>query len=156
MHIYMKADNIPGSAKDDKHKGWIELESFNLGVNCPSQMITGKMGDRQFSLPEFIEPLVVKKIDQSSGKLFDCATSGKVIPQVIIAISGDKTDYLKYTLNDVIITSRNIEAHNGAGVIESCTLSYSKISETYTHVDATGSAQSPFTSGYDLKEAKKQ
>ena len=89
MHIYMKIDKIPGSATDEKHKGWIELESFNLGVNAPSQMITGKMGDRQYSIPDFVAPTFTKKIDKSSGGLFDCATSGKVIPQVLIVFTGD-------------------------------------------------------------------
>jgi type VI protein secretion system component Hcp len=56
---------------------------------------------------------------------------------------------------DVMITSRNIEALNGAGVIESGTLSYSKISEKHTQANSSGKAQSPFTTGYDLKEAKK-
>jgi len=155
MHIYMKMDKIPGSATDKAHKDWIELEGFNLGVNCPSPMISGKMADRQFSLPEFIEPTFTKKIDKSSGGLFDHATSGKVIPQVTIAMTGNDTDYLTYTLTNVIITSRNIEAHNGAGVIESGTLSYSKISETHTQAGANGKLSSPFTTGYNLEEAKK-
>ena len=155
MHIYMKADKIPGSATDKDHKDWIELESFNLGVECPSPMISGKMGDRQFSLPQFVAPTFTKKIDKSSGALFDHATSGKVIPQVTIAITGDKTDYLNYTLTNVIITSRNIEAYNGAGVVESGTLSYSKISETHTQTSANGQSTSPFTTGYNLEAAKK-
>ena len=155
MHIYIKYYNIPGNATDTKHKDWIELESFNLGVNCPSAMVAGKMNDRQYNLPEFIAPTFTKKIDRASGKLFDHATSGEVIPQVIISISGDQTEFLQYTMYNVMITSRNIEALNGAGVIESGTLSYSKISEKHTQTDASGKAQSPFTTGYDLKEAKK-
>ena len=155
MHIYMKVDKITGSVTDSKYKGWIELESFNLGVNCTSKMVTGKMSDRQFSLPEFLAPCFTKKIDQSSGALFDCATSGKVISQVTIEITGDKSDCLQYTLSEVMITSRNIEAFNGAGVMESGTLSYTKISESYTHTNSDGRSQTPFTAGYDLKEAKK-
>ena len=69
MHIYMKIDKIPGNVTDKKHKGWIELESFNLGVHCPSVMLTGKMTDRQFSLPEFTAPMFTKKLDGSSGAL---------------------------------------------------------------------------------------
>jgi hypothetical protein len=54
-----------------------------------------------------------------------------------------------------MITSRNIEAYSGASVMESGTLSYTKISESYTHTNSDGRAQTPFTAGYDLKEAKK-
>ena len=54
-----------------------------------------------------------------------------------------------------MITSRNIEAYNGGSVIESGTLSYSKISETHTQTSADGRPQAAFTTGYDLKEAKK-
>lgn len=56
MHIYMKTEKIPGSATDTKHKNWIELESFDLSIDCPSPMKTGNMGDRQYSLPKFIAP----------------------------------------------------------------------------------------------------
>ena len=94
-------------------------------------MMTGKMSDRQFSLPEFVTPCFTKKIDQSSGALFDCATSGKVIAHVTIAITGDKADCLQYTLSEVMITSRNIEAYSGAGVMESRTLSYENIRKLY-------------------------
>lgn len=99
--------------------------------------------------------IFTKKIDRASGKLFNYATSGETLPQVTIAITGDHADYLKYTLYDVMITSRNIQAHNGVGTIETCTLSYSKISETHTQADSSGTMQSPYTTGYDLKEAKK-
>ena len=155
MHIYMKIDKIPGSVTDAKHKGWIELESLYLGVNAPSHMITGKMADRQYSIPDFLAPKFTKKIDKASGSLFACATSGKVIPQVQVVFTGDTTDYLKFTLSEVMITSRNIEAYNGAGIIESGTLSFSKITETHTQVTADGRQQPPFTTGYDLKDARK-
>ena len=154
MKIFMKIDKIKGSATDEKHKGWIELETFNLGVSAPSTMVSGGMGRRQYSTPDFSAPTFTKRVDMSSGGLFSCATSNTVIPEVIITITDGKTDCLKYTLSDVIIASREIQLHNGVGVIESGTLSYSKILETYTEADSSGRALSPYTAGYDLATAE--
>ena len=154
MKIFMKIDEIKGSATDNKFKGCIELESFDLGVSAPSPMVSGGMGQRQYSMPDFSSPTFTKKVDKASGGLFNHATSNTVIPEVVITFTDGKTDYLKYTLSQVIITSRQVQAHNGVGVIESGTLSYTKIVETYTEANAMGRSQAPFTSGYDLATAE--
>ena len=44
MKIFMKIDEIKGSATDDQFKGCIELESFDLGVSAPSPGVSGGMG----------------------------------------------------------------------------------------------------------------
>ena len=86
----MKIDDIKGSATDNKYKGCIELESFNLSVSAPSPMISGGMGCRKYSTPDFSSPTFTKKVDKASGGLFNHATSNAVIPEVVVTFTDGK------------------------------------------------------------------
>src|SRR5580700_6980301 len=67
---FMQIQGAPGSSTDAAHAGWIQIVSFNFGVQSPRDPQTGlATGKRQH------EPIIVTKpADKSSSILFQAAS----------------------------------------------------------------------------------
>lgn len=135
---YLKLGDIKGESTDSEHKDWIIIESMSSPIFRSTQdseptaagMASGK---RQH------KPLVItKELDKASPKLQEAATKGKVFPKVIIhvqanegssAYGGARATYLKYELENVMITSYQVSGDSAAGEVpmEEFALNYEEI-----------------------------
>lgn len=61
--------------------------------------------------------------------------------------------YVKYLLENVIVSSHYNYMSSGAVPLESLTLNYTKIQKTYIGRDSSNKPLSPNTTGYDLEKA---
>src|SRR5687767_4442458 len=116
-NIFLQVEGIPGEATDDKHKAWIELLSFSTGVTQTGAGVAGKAGAGGGAGKVEVAPFsVVKLVDSTSPKLFVSACNGKHIPKVVIEVasaSEARNVYLKYTLNDVLVSAIRTSAASG-------------------------------------------
>jgi type VI secretion system secreted protein Hcp len=138
---FIKIDGIPGESTDSKHKDWIEVLSFHWGVN---QMSTGSQssgGARSSQRVDHQDLSFVHTIDKASPELFAKCCSGEHIKNVKIELcraTGDKTPYMKYNLEDVIVSSVKPGGASQDAMnlpLEEVAFSYGKIELTYTLTD---------------------
>jgi type VI secretion system secreted protein Hcp len=161
-NIFLQVDGVPGESTDDKHKAWIELLSFSTGVTQSGAVTSGKVGAGGGAAGKVdVAPFtVVKLVDSTSPKLFVSACNGKHIPKVVIEVATageNKMVFLKYTLNDVIVSAIRTSAAGGSGdrPTEEVVFAYSKIEMEYTPQDAkSGKAGAPVKSSYDAATNK--
>jgi type VI secretion system secreted protein Hcp len=159
---YMKFDSIPGESTDSKHKEWIQILSFSLGVHqgggtggraAGGAAAAGRAEHQDFS--------VVKSTDKASPKLFLACCQGQHIKSVKLELcraTGDKQKYMEYVLSDVIISS--VRPGGGAGggepvPLEEVGLNYGKLEIIYTETDnKTGKPKGDVKAQWDLVENK--
>lgn len=137
MSIYLKFDTkIEGSVGSGDHKGWINVDSFQLGVGR-SITASGHGSDRDTSNPSFSEATFSRGTDKASPEIFAQAIYGKSLgPATVdfVQVAGaDKPEqvYLQFELGDAIVSSYSISS-GGDRPTESFTLNFVKIRKKYT------------------------
>ncbi len=132
--IYLNFPSAPGLTQDAVHKNWASIESVSWGSsgsasadNSPDPL----PGKNAGSAVEVKDITLSKKLDKSSVGLMRAALSGANESTVIIemlANSGTPQPVLlRYTLQDVTVSSHSISATVGAVPKETITLSFQEI-----------------------------
>jgi len=108
---FLKIDGIQGESRDDKHKGWIEIESHSLNA-------TGKTLN-----------IVRPKTATSSPKLAAACAKGQHFKKAILHVrkSGGDGTYMKYELENVLISSYSVSGASSSRPMESLSLNFTKI-----------------------------
>ena len=149
---FMQIQGAPGSSTDATHPGWIQLLSFNLGVQSPRDPQSGlPTGKRQH------EPIVVTKaVDKSSPILLQASSTRRVIPQVVIElVTRDGSKKYSITLTKAVVTSIKMSS-GGDRPSESISLDFETIEYRYTPQKPDGAVGgSATTATYDLLSAEK-
>ncbi len=151
--VYLKIEGIDGESTDDAHADWIELMSFSHGV---SQMVSpaSSTGGRTGGRVDFQDFSVVKEVDKATPDLNLHCCNGKHIPKIEIECclaTEDKHTFLKYELEDVIISSISIGGGGGGKPTESVTFAFGKMKWEYTPIDDTGSPGAAVDRTWDLE-----
>lgn len=157
MALYMQfGKEIKGGVTEDKHKDWIELNSFQFGVaRSVSSGAGGKT--RESTAPSISEIVVTKVNDVASPKLYEDSLAGAFDTPVTIEMTqttkkGTET-YLKIELADCGISSYSISS-GGDAPMESLSLNFTKIDYTPTPLDKSGNTKKGDVIGYDLLALK--
>ncbi len=139
--VYMQAAGIPGESTDDKHKDWIKVMAFSHGVSQAQREGRDQGGVRVGGRCDHADFTITKLLDKASPKFNLQCCSGTLIPKVTIELcqqGGDKQLYMKYEMEDVLVTSVN-PGGGGHGAdsspLETLGLGYGKITWTYTQLD---------------------
>jgi type VI secretion system secreted protein Hcp len=156
VDMFLKIDGIKGESQDDKHKGEIQLSSFEWGA---TNKATGGYGGGSGAGKVSVRDLVIKKYaDASSPHLSLHCCTGTHMPSALLTIrkAGDKPlEYLKLKLMDVFISGFEFDS-KGELVTESVNLNFSKFHIDYVVQKADGSADgAPIAAGFDIKANKK-
>jgi len=162
---FLKLEGVDGESTDDKHKDWIEIDSFSWGLG---QAVIGEDGLRpaagggggggagKVQVQDFS---FVKKIDKSSPVLMlSCATGQRMKEGVLIGRkAGDRPlEYLKIKLTDILISGYQTGGSAGDVVpTDQFSLNFAKIEFSYTPQDPRGTEGKTVTTTYDVKAAKK-
>lgn len=132
MPIYMKYPGIEGTATGD-HKGWIELESCQIGTSSRSSG-GGKI--------KFSEVTISKYQDSSSSHLLRESLEGKGQKVTIDFVNADGIVYMTIELEGTIIVSYSLSGHGGDSKerpMESLSLNATKITYTVKAADPKSS-----------------
>jgi type VI protein secretion system component Hcp len=114
MPVYLKyGDDIKGDVKEPAHRGWIELESAQLG-------------QRRGGSPTSSEIVLTKKPDSASVHLMREAISGKGVKAIIEFVRADGSVYLRIEMKDTLISSYSISG-TGGNATEMLSLNFKEI-----------------------------
>lgn len=128
MPIYMKFEGISGNVKTGSHKGWIELQSCQIGTN--RQVTAPGIGaSRENSAPSVSEIAVTKFQDDTSARLFQESLNGEPKKVTIDFVDKDGNIYLSLELESTLISSYAISG-NGIKPTENLSLNFTQISYT--------------------------
>lgn len=160
MAIYMKFDGIDGESKDKDHDKWSDVLSFSKGIHKAGAGATGQSRRRGIATLEDIQ--VTKEVDKSSPKLSEAVLGGKVFPKVEIHNTttygeGAHVTFYKIELKDVMVSSQSFSASGGGNAVpvESFSLNYSEIKETYIEYDSKGSKKGNVEYSWKVEEGTK-
>jgi len=159
---FLKLDGIPGDSVDAAHKGEIQVLGFQGGLSNPVHIgsATGGAGAGKATFQDF---QFTAPVSSATPKLLLACASGQHINSAILAVRkaggkgpGGGLDFLKYTLTDVFVSSVTT---GGAGsdeaVHEQFSLAFAKLQVSFQAENAAGgSAGTPITSGWDLRQNK--
>ena len=152
VDMFIKLEGVEGEAKDDKHKGWIDVLSWSWGM---SQSGTMHMGGGGGAGKVNVQDLsFTKYIDKSTADIMIHNASGKHYPKadVVVRKAGDKPlEYLKIQMKNVLISSISTGGSGGEDrLTENVTLNFETVKVEYTPQKADGSGDAVQTFGWDV------
>lgn len=157
VDYFLKIDGIEGESEDAKHKNEIQILSFSFGESQAGTMSFGGGGGAgKVQMQDFHYMMNVNK---ASAKLFEKCASGEHIAKAVLTArkaGKDQQDYLKVTLEDVIVSSfqTNGDAHANSLPVDSISLNFAKIEFEYKPQDAKGNLGAAVKAKVDLKQMK--
>jgi type VI secretion system secreted protein Hcp len=156
MPIYVKIEAIKkGESKAKGHegdKGWIEIESVQLGSNRSISSPVGQSSKREASAPSISEIIVTKRTDSTSPLIFQeslIGKGGKVEIHLAQAHADKLENFMELTLTNTLVSSYQASS-SGDRPMESVSFNFTKIELKYIPYDDTQGAGTPTSSSYDL------
>jgi type VI secretion system secreted protein Hcp len=153
---FLKLDGITGESTHVAHKDEIDVESWSWGVaNTGSSSGGGGGGSGKASFQDF---QFVSRISRASPALFLACASGSHIKEALLSGIrgvGKGTDFLKYKLRDVMVTSLVQGDAEETAPTEQFSLNFSKVEISYAQQASSGKSLPAVTAGWDLKVNKK-
>lgn len=158
--LFLKIDGIDGESTDDAHDKWIEVMSYSLGVSQPVSGVSAT-GGRTGGRADFQDLTITKTIDNSTPDLNIKCASGEHVPKIELELclaTGDKHTFMKYTLEDCIVTSISPGGSTGGETkpLENVSFAYGKIKWEYTPIDHTGAPGSATDRTWNLEKNVKE
>ena len=155
MPAFMKLGDIKGEATDKDHKDWILIESMSspLYRSIPEGAKDQQRTKGDTTLGDIV---VVRQLDKSSTKLQEACANGTFFKEVEIhfctTVKNKQEPYLKYKLENVIVTSYSFHGNSSGSPLpsEQITMGYTKVEWTYVVVDpATGDQKGNVPAKYE-------
>lgn len=132
---------IKGEATEANHVDWIEIQSFGIDA----KLTAGKPGAFYIN----------KSLDRASPALFLACPKATRYPRAnldlnLISGTGEPVNFLRLEMEDVRVTSAQIEGNSENRPLESIGLAFGRITYTYYFTDPKGST-TPFISNFDYR-----
>ena len=152
-------DGVPGESKDSKHPNAIDIDSWSWSATNSGSFGTGSGGGA--GKAAFVDVHFSAKVSKASPLLFKHCASGQHIrkAQLIVRKQGDtQQDYYIVDFEDLLVSSyqTNGDAFGGSMPIDMFTLNFGKVKYQYSVQRQDGGLDPAITTGWSLKENKKQ
>jgi len=156
VDYFLKINGIEGESPDSKHKNEIQLESWSWGETQQGGHAAGGGGGAgKVAMQDFH---FVMKVNKATPKLMLACANGEHIKEAILSVrkaGKEQQDYLKITLNDLLVSSYQTGGSHGDVVpSDQISLNFSKIQFEYKEQKPDGTLGSAVKTGYDLKANK--
>ncbi len=163
VDMFLKLDGIKGESTDEKHKDWIQIESFSWGLSQSGGV--GRGGGAGAGKVSFQDLHIVSPVNIASPLLALACASGQHIKLATLTArksGGDGArggDYLVITLEDLLVSSYEAAsgeppASGGAPPVvpfDQLSFNFSKISMEYKVQQPDGSLAPGSRFGWDVK-----
>jgi type VI secretion system secreted protein Hcp len=146
VDYFLKIDGVDGESTDAGHKGEINIESWSWGASSTSASGGARAGKACVSAFNF-----AKLVDKASPILMANAVNGMVMKSAVLTArkAGDKPlEYLKVTLENVLVSSYQGAGSSGAVPMESFALNFTKMTVEYRTQRQDGSLGDPTTASF--------
>ena len=157
VDYFLKIAGIEGESPDSKHKNEIQLESWSWGETQQGGHAAGGGGGAgKVAMQDFH---FVMKVNKATPKLMLACANGEHIKEAILSVrkaGKEQQDYLKITLNDLLVSSYQTGGSHGDVVpSDQISLNFSKIQFEYKEQKTDGSLGGPVKAGWDVKKNEK-
>jgi type VI secretion system secreted protein Hcp len=148
----MKMGSIQGSAQTSGFQNWIVLDSFQWGFAAG---YTARQANSEVSIREVV---VTMRAEKASPLIVNAGVSRTILtPTVTVKFTTTTKDavvtFLSYDFSNCVITNYSISGPAEGVPIETLSLSFTKITETFSPKDSSMSG-SPTTVTYDVRSAQ--
>jgi len=148
IDVFMKIDGITGESQDQSHRDEIEVTHWTWAMSQTSTMLSGSGGGAGKAT---VEDLVFfHKVDRASPNLMTYCLTGKHVRKAVLTMrksGGNPLDYLRITMNDVIVTGVQMETD-----VEQIKLSFGRVKQEYILQNTLGGSAGVVTGIFDVKE----
>lgn len=156
VDMFIKIDTIKGESIDASHKDEISVLAWSWGLSqSGSTHISTGSGAGKVNVQDLS---LTKWVDTATTALMGAACKGTHIKEAKLTVrkAGDKPlEYIKITLNDVIVSSISTGGSGGEDrLTENVVLNFGKFKVEYTAQKEDGSAGGAFTVGWDIPANK--
>ncbi len=159
VDYFLKIAGVDGESTDDKHKAEIEVESFSWGEQQSGTAgHGGGAGAGKVIAQDFH---FVKKLDKSSPVLMIACATGMHYKSAVLtarkAGAGQQQEYLKITMEDVLISSYQTGGASGSDIVptDQISLNFAKLEISYKEQKPDGSLGGEVKQKYDFAANKK-
>lgn len=152
--IFLKITGINGESQDAIHRDAIEVIRWGWSIfqQASPSMRTGGRGRHVTVRDLTFEHL----IDRASPSLMKYAFSGERIEQAVLIVrkaGAEPLEYMRLTMNDVLITSISPSGHDGipGGTRETVSLSFTRVKQEYVVQHPKGGSGGVVSASIDLR-----
>jgi type VI secretion system secreted protein Hcp len=135
--MFLNVENVTGEARDELHKGEIEVVSWSWGMQATTDVATGEVAGRA----KLSELHIVKRVDQSSPTLMTFLKNNKVAKYAKLTVrkagGPESLEYLKIELSNARVTAVKLQSENSE-LVEHLSLGFSKVKVSYVPQSSTG------------------
>jgi type VI secretion system secreted protein Hcp len=153
---FLQITGIAGESTDAKHKNWIDVESWTWGETNPGSVGTGAGGGAgKVQMQDFH---FTTRVSKASPALFLACANGQHMKEAKLAAvrtGAMQQEFLTWTFSDVLVSGYQTGGAGGDLVMDSVSLTFSKIKLEYKAQKADGSLNAAITAGWDAKANKK-
>lgn len=153
--LFMKAAGCDGESENSAYKNWTHCSSFSWGAMQPSSMERG--GGGSAGIGTFHDLQVVAMMDKAYPDILEKCANGKHLDKVELAgakMGGNQWEYMKITLENVLVTQVGVNGSEGAEVIVTYSFQGSKLKSEYSAQDAKGNKGATTVKQWDVKTNK--
>jgi type VI secretion system secreted protein Hcp len=156
---FLKIDGIEGESADDRHRGEIEVESFAWGETQAGGAGHAAGGGAGAAKVQPQDLQIAKRVDKSSPLLMiGCATGQHFKSAILTArkTGGQQQEYLKITIEDVVITSYQTGSSQGSVLpMDQVAVAFARLEMSYREQKPDGSLGSEVKQKFDFVANKK-
>ena len=156
VDMYLKLEPIKGESQDAKHKDEIDILSWSWGMSQTGKHHTGTGGGA--GKVNVQDLTFTHWVDKASADLLKACTKGQHINKGILVVrkaGGDALEYIKLTLEGIIVTSVQTGGSHGDDLLtENVTLNFSKFKYEYKQQTEKGAAGASPNFGWDVAANK--
>lgn len=155
MSIFMQIAGLTGESSDSNHKGWMDVENVQWGVDRQITSSSSTMNDRESSNAVISDLLITRHMDSVTPSVFIEAVCGKgkdITIHMTKTGSGTGADvYMEYKLKNALISGYHVsgDAQDTDRPVENLTISFIDVEVKYTPYDEDGNALAAIAVGFD-------
>jgi type VI secretion system secreted protein Hcp len=154
--FFLKLTGIDGESQDATHAGEIELICWDWEITQKSSMHSGSGGGAgKATVGDFIFD---KYVDRATPNLFRYCMTGKHIQSAVLVArkaGGSPLEYLKLTMDDVVVTGVNSSAAPMMrNLREEIRLSFARVKQEYVIQNLQGGSGGTVTAAFDIQANK--
>jgi type VI secretion system secreted protein Hcp len=157
VDYFLKIEGVDGESTDDKHKGEIELVSYEIGgTNGGSFGSGGGGGSGKVALRDFA---FVKQVDKSSAKLLAAMCAGDHYDKATLVCrraGKEQQEFLTVVMSPVVVSAFTHHGVEGSETIpkDVVTLNFGKVEFKYKAQKDDGSLDGEIIGGWDQTKNK--
>jgi type VI secretion system secreted protein Hcp len=154
---FIKIDGIEGESTDDKHQGWIEIQSYRSGHSQTISKTASSAGGATAERADFNTFAFSKLLDKSSPLLMSACAAGTHINEITIELcraGTDKIKFMEYKLKNSLISTVSTSSGdpNNSFPVELVKINFGKIEWCYIQQKRQGGwASGNIAVGWDLQ-----